>query len=91
MEGENMECPQEQIMAIGQTPPIVSEPKMFHENKIDTDSNEIAKPTSQSIVWLAGMVATTSMKTKRIPTKRPRLDVTNAEQILQIIAAHGTS
>ena len=65
-DGENMVCPQEQIMAIRQTSPILSEPKVFHEDKIDIDSNEIAKPTSQSIVRLAEMVATTSTH-KRSP------------------------
>ena len=85
---EDMECPQEQIMTLRQTSPVLSEPEVFDEDKNDIDSNAIAKPTSQSLVWLAELVATTSMKSERIPRKGPRLDVTNSKRILQDIAAH---
>ena len=74
-EEEDMECPQEQIMTLRQTSPVLSEPE-FDEDKIDIGSSEIVKPTLQSLVWLAELVATTSMKNERIPRKGPRWDLT---------------
>ena len=65
------ECPQDQIMTIRQTSPVLSEPDFIDEEKIDIDSNEIVKPTLQSVVWLAELVATTSMRNERIPRKGP--------------------
>ena len=85
---EDEECPQEQIMTIRQTSPVLSEPDLIVEERIDIDSHEIVKPTLQSWAWLAELVATTSMLNDRIPRKGPKLDQTNAKRILQDIAAH---
>ena len=77
------ECPQDQIMTIRQTSPVFSEPEFIDEDKIDIDANEIVTPTPQSVVWLAELVATTSMRNERIPRKGPKLDQTNAKRILE--------
>ena len=82
------DCAQDQIMTVRQTSPVFSEPEFIDEEKIDIDSNEIIKPTLQSVVWLAELVATTSMKNERIPRKGPKLDQTNAKRILEDIIAH---
>ena len=82
------ECPQEQIMTVRQTSPVLSEPDVIVEERIDIDSHEIVKPTLQSVVWLAELVATTSMSNDRIPRKGPKLDQSNARRLLQDIAAH---
>ena len=50
---------------------------------IDIDSNEIIKPTLQSVVWLAELVATTSMRNER----GPKPDQTNTKRILEDIIA----
>ena len=81
------ECPQDQIMTVRQTSPVISEPEFIDEEKIDIDSHEIIKPTLQSVVWLAELVATTSMKNERIPRKGPKLDQTNTKRILDDIIA----
>ena len=39
------------------------------------------------LVWLAELVATTSMKNERIPRKGPKLDQTNTKRILEDIIA----
>ena len=62
---EDDECPQDQIMTVRQTSPVIAEPEFVDEEKIDIDSHEIIKPTLQSVVWLAELVATTSMKNER--------------------------
>ena len=84
---DNDECPQDQIMTVRQTSPVISEPEFIDEEKIDIDSNEIIKPTLQSVVWLAELVATISMKNERIPRKGPKLDQTNTKRILDDIIA----
>ena len=76
------ECPQDQIMTVRQTSPVISEPEFIDEEKIDIDSHEIIKPTLQSVVWLAELVATTSMKNDRVPRKGPKLDQANTKRIL---------
>ena len=81
------DCPQDQIMTVRQTSPVISEPEFIDEDKIDIDSNEIVKPTLQSVVWLAELVATTSMKNERIPRKGPKLDQSNTKRILADIVA----
>ena len=50
----------------------------------DGVSNEIIKPTLQSVVWLAELVATTSMKNESNPRKGPRLDQTYTKRILDM-------
>ena len=87
VDDEGEECPQNQIMIVRQTSPVISEPEFIDEEKIDIDSNEIVKPTLQSVVWLAELVATTSMKNERIPRKGPKLDQTNTKRILEDIIA----
>ena len=82
-----VDCPQDQIKKIRQTSPVFSEPEFIDEEKIDIDSNEIVKPTLQSVVWLAELVATTSMRNERIPRKGPKLDQTNTKRILADIIA----
>ena len=86
-EEEIEDCPQDQIMTVRQTSPVISEPEVIDEDKIDIDSNEIIKPTLQSVVWLAELVATTSMKNERIPRKGPKLDQSNTKRILADIVA----
>ena len=81
------DCPQDQIMTVRQTSPVFSEPEIIDEEIIDIDSNEIVKPTLQSVVWLAELVATTSMRNERIPRKGPKLDQTNTKRILEDIIA----
>ena len=81
------DCPQDQIMTVRQTSPVLSEPEFIDEDKIDIDSNEIIRPTLQSVVWLAELVATTSMRNERIPRKGPRLDQVNTKRILEDIIA----
>ena len=81
------DCPQDQIMTIRQTSPVFSEPEIIDEEIVDIDSNEIIKPTLQSVVWLAELVATTSMRNERIPRKGPKLDQTNTKRILEDIIA----
>ena len=81
------DCPQDQIMTVRQTSPGLSEPEIIDEEIIDIDSNEIIKPTLQSVVWLAELVATTSMRNERIPRKGPKLDQTNTKRILEDIIA----
>ena len=81
------DCPQDQIMTVRQTSPVFSEPEIIDEEIIDIDSNEIIKPTLQSVVWLAELVATTSMRNERIPRKGPKLDQTNTKRILEDIIA----
>ena len=76
------ECPQGQIMTVRQTSPVISEPELIDEDKIDIDSHEIIKPALQSVVWLAELVATTSMKNERIPRKGPKLDQTTPNGFL---------
>ena len=66
-------------MTVRQTSPTFSEPEFIDEEKIDIDSNEIIRPTLQSVVWLAELVATTSMKNERIQRKGPKLDQTNTK------------
>ena len=85
------DCPQDQIMTVRQTSPVISEPEFIDEEKIDIDSNEIVKPTLQSVVWLAELVATTSMKNERIPRKGPKLDQSNTKRILEDIIARAQS
>ena len=81
------DCPQDQNMTVRQTSPVFSEPEIIDEEMIDIDSNEIVKPTLQSVVWLAELVATTSMRKERIPRKGPKLDQTNTKRILEDIIA----
>ena len=72
-------------MMVRQTSPVMSEPEFIDEEKIDIDSHEIIKPTLQSVVWLAELVATTSMKNERIPRKGPKLDQTNTNGFLKTL------
>ena len=84
---DGCDCPQDQIMTIRQTSPVLSEPDIIDDDKIDIDAHEIVKPTLQSVVWLAELVATTSMRNERIPRIGPKLDQTNAKRILEDIIA----
>ena len=84
---ESSDCPQEQIMTIRQTSPVISEGDMCVEAMLDLDANAVFRPTLQAVLWLSELVATTTLSKEKVTKKGLRCDHTATTRAMHDIVA----
>ena len=86
-EEESSECPQERLVTVRQTSPVMSEGEIYVEEMLDLEANAVFRPILQAILWLSELIATTRLRKEKVTKRGLRCDQPRTTRAMHDIVA----